>query len=119
MKLEIADLPSGIKQITLTGRLDIEGANKIDDKFAFAVTTEKVPVLVDLSSVEFIASIGMRLLVMNAKSLKNRGSKLVLYKPQPLVSEALTTAGIDLLIPVHEDFASACDDLLQAPSALG
>lgn len=117
MNLDIALLPSGIKQLTLTGRLDVQGVNQIDNKFAFAVTTEKALVLVDLSSVEFIASIGMRLLLMNAKALHKRGGKLVIYKPQPLVSEALVTAGIDLLIPVYNDFNAACAALLQPASA--
>ena len=116
MRLEIAYLPSGIKQLTLTGRLDVEGAMQIDNPFAFAVTTEKAPILVDLSSVEFIASIGMRLLLMNAKALNSRGGKLVLYRPQPMVYEALATAGIDLLIPVYTDFDLACADLLKMSS---
>jgi anti-anti-sigma factor len=116
MLLEITDLPSGIRRLTPIGRLDIEGVGKIEDKFTFAVTTEATPVLVDMAQVDFIASIGIRLLLMNAKALKRRGSKLVLYRPQPLVGEALATAGIDLLIPVHTDFDAACADLLQTPS---
>ena len=117
MEFEIAELPSGVKQLSLSGRLDIQGANAIDNRFAFAVTTSKAPVLVDLSGVDFIASIGIRLLLQNAKSLKSRGGKLALYKPQPLVAEALTTAGIDLLIPVYDDLDAANAALLAAPSA--
>ena len=117
MQLETVDLSSGIRQITLTGRLDVQGASAIDNQFAFAVTTTRTPVLVELSGVEFIASIGMRLLLMNAKSLHTRGGRLVLCKPLPLVNEALTTAGIDLLIPVYDDFDTACAELLQTPAA--
>ena len=117
MNLEIANLPSGIKQVALTGRLDVQGVNAIDNRFAFAVTTEKAPILVDLSAVEFIASIGMRLLLMNAKALHKRGGRLVLYRAQPLVSEALVTAGIDLLIPLYDDYDAACAALLKPASA--
>lgn len=117
MELEITDLPIGVKQLALRGRLDIQGTNAIDNKFAFAVTTSKTPVLVDLSAVDFVASIGIRLLLQNAKALKNRGGKLALYGPQPLVAEALTTAGIDLLIPVFDDLDAAGTALLEAPPA--
>lgn len=117
MEFEIADLPSGVKQLVLRGRLDIQGVNAIDNKFAFAVTTSKAPVLVDLAAVDFIASIGIRLLLQNARALKSRGGKLALYKPQPLVAEALTTAGIDLLIPVYDDLDAATIALLAAPFA--
>lgn len=116
MELEIVDLPSGVKQLALRGRLDIQGTNAIDNKFAFAVTTSKAPVLVDLTAVDFIASIGIRLLLQNAKALKSRGGNLALYKPQPLVAEALTTAGIDLLIPVYGDLDTATTALLGTPS---
>lgn len=115
MKLDVTDLPSGIRQIALTGRLDVEGVSQVDDRFTFLVTTDTVPVLVDLGQVDFLASIGMRMLVSSAKALGRRGSKLVLYRPQPLVGEALSTAGIDLLIPVHADFDAACAALLPAP----
>lgn len=116
MELEIADLPSGLKQLTLHGRLDIQGVHAIDDKFAFVVATSKAPVLIDLAAVDFIASIGIRLLLQNAKSLRNRGGKLALYRPQPLVAEALTTAGIDLLIPLDDDLDAANAALLGTPS---
>jgi anti-anti-sigma factor len=117
MRLETTILPSGINHITLVGRLDIQGVTKVEDKFAFIVMTESVPVLVDLSQVEFIASIGIRMLLMSAKALNRRGGRLVLYKPQPLVGEVLATAGIDILIPVYDDFDAACASLLQTPSA--
>jgi anti-sigma B factor antagonist len=116
MRLGTKTLPSGIVQLTMVGRLDIEGVTKIEDKFAFAVMTETAPVLVDLSQVNFIVSIGIRMLLMGAKALQRRGGRLVLYKPQPLVGETLATAGIDLLIPTYDDFDAACADLLQTPS---
>lgn len=117
MQLESTTLPSGIVQLTLVGRLDIEGVTKIEDKFAFAVMTETAPVLVDISKVDFIASIGIRMLLMSAKTLQRRGNRFALYKPQPLVGETLATAGIDLLIPTYDDFDTACADLLQTRSA--
>ena len=116
-RLETTILPSGINHITFVGRLDIEGVTKVEDKFAFSVMTESVPVLVDLSQVGFIASIGIRMLLMSAKALNRCGGRLVLYKPQPLVGEALATAGIDMLIPVYDDFDAACASLLQTPPA--
>ena len=33
MNLEVADLGNGITKVTLSGRLDVEGALKIDDEF--------------------------------------------------------------------------------------
>jgi anti-anti-sigma factor len=117
MRLESTTLPSGIVRLTLVGRLDLEGVTKIEDKFAFAILTKTAPVLVDISQVDFMASIGIRMLLMSAKALQRRGSRLVLYKPQHLIGETLATSSIDLLIPTYDDFDAGCTDLLQTASA--
>jgi stage II sporulation protein AA (anti-sigma F factor antagonist) len=116
MQLETTTLPSGIVQLSLTGRLDIAGVGQVENPFTFAVATREVRALVDLAGVEFIASIGIRMLLQNAKAVQARGGRMALYGPQPLVREALTTAGIDLLIPLFDDLDAACAHLLEAPA---
>lgn len=111
MDMQITDLEGGIKQIKLVGRLDINGTNAIDNPFTFATSTSSTPVLVDMSEVEFLASIGMRMLLSNAKAVSRRGGKMVLLQPTPLVREALVTAGFDALIPMYDDFDEACSVL--------
>ena len=58
MNLTVVDLENGITKITLSGRLDVEGALKIDSEFN-AIAGEKKKVLVDLSDVTFIASLAL------------------------------------------------------------
>jgi anti-anti-sigma factor len=76
-------------------------------KFTALAATRKAAVLVDLSEVNFIASIGMRTLTSSAKAQANRGGKIVLYNAQPMVREALETAGINQVIPLFDDLNSA------------
>jgi anti-sigma B factor antagonist len=111
MQFEVSDLDGGIKQVKLAGRLDLKGTNEIDNQFTFKVSSGKTPVLVDMTEVEFLASIGMRLLLSNARALANRGSKLVLFNPTPLVKEALISTGFEELIPMYDDFTEACEAL--------
>ena len=75
---------------------------------------QKAGVMVDLTNVDFIASIGMRLLILNANELAKRGGKIVLFNPTPLVKGALKTAEFDQLIPIFDDYQSACEDLTTA-----
>lgn len=112
MNIEVSNLENDIKLIQLEGRLDLKGTNEIDDKFSFSTSSGSHSVLVDLSAVEYIASIGMRMLIMNARAVTKRGKKMVLFNPTPLVKEALTTAGFADLIPMYDDFNEACEDLL-------
>lgn len=117
MNLEIKTLDNGIVAIEMIGRLDLQGGLDIEAQFRKHSETEKAGILVDMSNVDFISSNGMRLLISNAKSLSKQGGKMVLYNPVNLVKSALETAGFNQLIPIHDDYQSACADLLEALSA--
>lgn len=107
MQFESIDLPGDVTCLALTGRLDIEGTQAIEQKFSFATTVKAAKIVVDLAGVSFLASIGIRLLVTSARAQAARGGKLVLAAPQPLVRKVLETAGIDQLIGITGDVESA------------
>ena len=102
MKLDVADMENGITKISLSGRLDVEGALKIDNEFT-EITKLKKNVLVDLSEVPFIASLGIRTLVIGAKATSNNGGKMVLLNPQPNVEQVLRTTRVDTIMPIIHD----------------
>jgi anti-anti-sigma factor len=102
-----ASTTDGIVEVKLSGRLDLDGSQAISDKFSFATTTRKANVVVDLSEVAFIASIGIRLLLTSARAQAARGGKLVLAAAQPTVRKVLEAAGIDQLVGLTADVTSA------------
>jgi anti-anti-sigma factor len=87
--------------------MDSAGAQSIEMRFTALTVTRKAPVLVDLSGVTFLASIGIRALVTNAKAQKRRGGTFVLYRPSAPVEEVLKAAGIDAIIPIAYDMEGA------------
>jgi anti-anti-sigma factor len=107
MELRNERLMEGVDKLTLAGRMDSAGVQEIDHRFTALTATQKALILVDLSLVSFLASIGIRTLVTNAKALRRRGGSMALLKPQPLVAEVLKTAGIDTIIPIFDDQARA------------
>ena len=111
MQMNVSQIDGGIQHIRLAGRMDVAGTQAIDLRFTALTATRRSAIVVDLSEVSFLASIGMRTLLSNAKALSLKGGKMVLLNPQPMVASALSTAGIDTLIPVHHDLESACKDL--------
>lgn len=96
-----------IRLIKLIGTLDIMGVNEIETKFAGYCSGENAKVLVDLSGVDFMASIGIRLLTTNAKSLLSRSGRMVLLNPTSSVREVLDMTGIPDIIPMYDQFESA------------
>jgi anti-anti-sigma factor len=60
-------------------------------------------VIVDLSGVEFAASIAIGQLIVNAQAVKSRGGHMVLIASgNSIVMMSLTTTGIDKVIPVFQ-----------------
>ena len=116
MELAVTHRNDGILLLELSGRLDIAGTGEIENTFTFQTATKQAAILVDLSEVSFIASIGMRLLLSSARAQSQRGGLMVLYNPQPLVRDALTTAGFEQLIGMYDDFETACAALHTAVS---
>jgi anti-sigma B factor antagonist len=115
MEIRSEQLDDQTLKITLTGRMDIPGTEAIDLRFTALTATRKAAVLVDLSGVSFLSSIGMRTLLSNAKALKARGGKMVLFDPQPMVAEVLTVSGVASLIPIFTDLTHALQALSATP----
>lgn len=114
MEMQFSELDSGIGLITLSGKLDIHGTGEIETRFAAYCSGDKVRVVVDLSKVDYLASIGIRLLVLTAKSIATRGGRMVLLHPTPEVQNVLEITGIPAIIPSYSELESAETVLLAA-----
>ncbi len=106
MAIEVLELENGVTKVVLTGRIDIAGASQIDMPLS-VVGGSRRAVVIDLSGVEFMASLGLRSVVLCAKSIQSKRGRVVLLSPRPLVAEVIQTSGIDELIPVFEVEADA------------
>jgi len=99
MEMNIEELPGGTTLVVLRGRLDVACASAVELKFNATAGARKA-VVVDLSGVPFVASMGMRLLLLVGKTMSARGGKMALLSPLPEVASVLHTAGIDSIIPI-------------------
>lgn len=111
MQLECMETAEKITLITLAGRLDIEGTHDIDDRLSFITTVSAKKILIDLSAVSFLASIGIRLLLTSARAQSQSGGKMVFAAPQEPVRKVLVAAGVDQLVALHDDVASGLSSL--------
>ncbi len=110
MNIEAENLDNGILKLALSGRMDVQGTQEIDLKFT-GHTANRKAVIVDLSAVSFLASIGIRTLLLSAKAVTGRGGRMVLLNPDANINSVLQMAGIDTLIPI-------CRSLDEARSAV-
>ncbi|MFY9643180.1 MAG: STAS domain-containing protein [Rhodomicrobium sp.] len=99
MNFDTVELENGITKVVLSGRMDIEGASAVDLKFSVLAGAKK-RIAVDLTDVSFMASMGIRTLMLSAKAAVNKGGKMVLVNPQPSVEKVLRTTGVDTIMPI-------------------
>jgi anti-sigma B factor antagonist len=108
MPISYEDVSDNLRRIVLSGRLDTAGSEEIATRFAALAASAQRGVVVDLGDVSFLASMGIRSIIANAKAQQNRGGRLVLLVGNnDAVTKTLEATGIDTLIPVYKDAADA------------
>lgn len=106
--IDSEDVNENLRIIYITGRLDIQGTDAIGTKFTVLSASGERRIVVDLSGIDFLASIGIRSLVTNAKAQQQRGGRMVLYVGgNAPVAKVLRTTGINTVIPMYADAAEA------------
>ena len=117
MQLTYSDLGDGVRKIDLTGRLDLEGADAIDIRFTALTATERSFLIIDLAGVEFMASIGIAMLVRNARAVRLRTGNLVLLNPRPNVAQVLAITRVDRVLLVCRTLEEARETVRAVPPA--
>ncbi len=106
MTISTESMEGGITRVLLDGRLDIQGAAAIDLRMNVLAGSSKF-LLVDLSKVSFLGSMGLRSIIVPAQAVRRRGGKVALFGPVPLVEEVLKASNIDEIIPIFHDLDAA------------
>ena len=104
MAIQYEDVNDDIRRIFLRGRLDTAGSEQIATEFAALAESAKRGVVVNLSDVTFLSSMGIRALIASAKAQQAKGGRMVLHVGgNDVVARTLEATGIDELIPTFED----------------
>jgi len=98
------------------GRIDHANADSL--AAALAPLVESVDggsLLLDFSRVDYISSVGLRVLMMTAKQMKGHGARVVVAAPQPVVAEILAISRFDRVIEIAPSVRKALE-WLSAPA---
>ena len=106
MQLTVQERPDGVTVATLAGRLDIDGAAKIDMQVGVLAASSRALVL-DLGGVSFLASMGLRTLITCGRTVAAKGGKVALARPQENVARVLTSSGAGEFMAVRPTLEDA------------
>ena len=100
-------LAGGTQILRLVKRLDVREAGEIELGFSGPCAAERGRILVDMGGADFISSIGIRMLVSNAKALAVPAGKIVLLNPPAQVSSILIVLGTASMVPMYDGLECA------------
>ena len=103
MSISYVDVGNDLRRIVISGRLDSPGTNSIASQLVDLVSAPKKAVVIDLTGVKFLASIGIGAVIKSAKTVQGRGGKMALVVPDgSTVRMSLEATGVDQLVSVFK-----------------
>lgn len=101
--------------IEMPGRLDAVGVAAVENQLATAINDHKgKKILVDMSGVNFVASLALRMLLSNLKAAQAQKGDLRLSGLQPQITEIFRKSRFDTLFKIYPDRATAMEDYAAA-----
>ncbi|WP_137176414.1 STAS domain-containing protein [Roseomonas sp. AR75] len=100
MRFELVELGPTVNKVVLVGRLDSVTVGSVETPLTAAVAASGRSAVLDMTGLEFLSSLGIRLLLSAARVVTRRGGQVVLFGVQPMVREVLTAMALDEVLPV-------------------
>ena len=100
----------GIKVVTPAGRIDHASADDFQAALEphVAACRESAPALViDMSNVDYISSVGLRVLMVAAKQVKSQNGCIVVAALSPLVKEVFEISRFNLVFDLFDSVEAA------------
>lgn len=108
MSIRHEDAGTDLRRIVIIGRLDLSGTQVLAPQLAELIATSRKQVIVDLTGLELLTSIGVRALIESARVVRHRGGKMVLVVDRvSIVAMTLQSTGTDQVIPTFETLSEA------------
>ena len=96
--------------LTASGELDLYAADAVQDALMPLIETHPPALIVDLSSVSFLDSTALGVLVAGAKLLRSSGGRFVVVSSDPRIVRLLEITGLTLLFTLRGTLAEALDE---------
>ncbi len=89
--------------IEILGRMDSISSKEIEAKLNHVIDHNKNRIIIDLAAVDYISSVGLRVLLSALKRQKERGGSIKLTSLQPFVRDIFKMTGFDRIFSISSD----------------
>ncbi len=95
--------------VYIGGRLDATNADSFDQKLTDLIEENPSDILIDLSELTYISSIGLRGIIAAAKKLQQLNRELTLCAPLDHIKEIFNIAGFNQILKIYQTQAEALE----------
>lgn len=98
------------------GRIDHTGAPALEQALSPLLVqagSAKNALILDFAGVEYISSVGLRVLMIAAKQMRGYGARIIIAAPQPVVAEILAISRFDRVLEIAPTVHKALEWLSQ------
>ena len=97
----ITERQADVLSADVSGRIDGSNALKFEEVIRTAISESDRVVIMDFGKLIYISSAGLRVVLLTAKSLKNRDARLVLCSLPGPIREVFEISGFDKIVAIH------------------
>jgi anti-anti-sigma factor len=98
--MEIIPLGERLVKVVFAGRLDTQGVDLVETRVMAALAPGANNAIVDLSQVDFVASMGIRMLVSLTRTLKARRADVALFGAQERVTQVFEAVALGKIMTI-------------------
>ena len=96
-----------VMTIALKGRLDAVTSKAVEERLLGLIESGEIRLVADLAQLDYISSVGLRVLMLAAKRLRTAHGTIVVCALQPTVQQVFEIAGFTTIFRVFPSRAEA------------
>jgi anti-sigma B factor antagonist len=94
---------SRVQLVEVIGRVDSDSTPTLDQSVEKALASGRNQIILDLSGVQYMNSVGLRELVQLWKRVQNTGGALIVANPSERVKRLLELVGLETVFQIYTD----------------
>ena len=98
--INVQPMEDQVTLVEVSGRIDSMNANELGAALSDTIDGGHIRLVLDLRSVEYMSSAGLREIVTALKKVKRETGDMRLAQPSPRVREVLEMAGLDTIFRI-------------------
>lgn len=100
-----------VSVLTIKGRIDASSASKLENTCNKLLAQKETKVLIDGTSIDFISSAGLRVLLKLAKEVKKYSGNLAVAHINDHVQQIFKISGFNELFPIYDNVVEGLNHL--------